>query len=71
MSEVTYEDVGAEKTHMRELMLILKGICSVCGKKHICFCRERKGNVVRIKMLTQVAGWAVVLTVTNCFGQLK
>lgn len=46
MSEVTYEDGGAEKTRMRELTLILNGICSVRGKEYICFCRERKGNVV-------------------------
>lgn len=46
---------------MRELTLILSSVCSVCGKEHICFCIERKGNFVRIKMFTQVAGWAMAL----------
>lgn len=42
---------------MRELAL--SSILGVRGKEHVCI--ERKGNVVRIKMFTQVADWAVAL----------
>lgn len=44
---------------MRELAL--SSTLGVRGKEHVCFCIERKGNVVRIKMFTQVADWAVAL----------
>lgn len=50
---------GPQKTCMRELAL--SSTLGVRGKEHVCFCIERKGNVVRIKMFTQVADWAVAL----------
>lgn len=57
MSPVTYENrEGDRRICRRELAVILSRRCSVPGKEHICFCIQRKGNVVQTKMFTQVAG---------------
>lgn len=57
MSPVTYENrEGDRRICRREVAVILSRRCSVPGKEHICFCVQRKGNVVQTKMFTQVAG---------------
>lgn len=62
MSPVTYENrEGDGKIRRRELAVILIRRCSVPGKDHICFCIQRKGNVVQMKMFTQVSGEAGAL----------